>query len=74
MLVKMIPDGPALGAISGGATIQIDRRPIRHSSTEPNAQLGKIVQPDSANVGELERQVSDSANEGERPQTDTDAP
>jgi hypothetical protein len=37
-------------------------------------QVGKIVQPDSANVGELERQVNDSVNEGERPQTDTDVP
>jgi hypothetical protein len=42
--------------------------------SNPRSQLGKIDNAESANVGERERQVSESANEGERPQTDTDAP
>jgi hypothetical protein len=37
-------------------------------------QLGKTIEPDSANVSELERQVGDLANEGERSETDTDVP
>jgi hypothetical protein len=37
-------------------------------------QLGKIVKAESANVDGQERHVSDSANKGERPRTDTDVP
>jgi hypothetical protein len=41
---------------------------------EDGAQLGNTIQPDSANVGEQERQVDNSANVGERHRTDTDVP
>ena len=54
-------------------------RPARGLRRTRNAynfsnQLGKIVRPDAENVGELERQVCDSANEGERPRADSDVP
>jgi len=50
----------------------MDRR--RRWETNCRSQVGKIVPPDSANDGELERQVSDSAYDAERPRTETDAP
>jgi hypothetical protein len=47
-----------------------DNRPVfALTRTYP---VWEIVHADSADVDELERQVSDSANEDERPQTDTD--
>ncbi len=39
-----------------------------------SAQLGKIVKVDSADDDELERQVNESVNVDEPPQTDMDVP
>jgi len=50
----------------------MDRR--RRWETNCRSQVGKIIKAELANVGEPERQVRDTAREGELPQTDTDAP
>ena len=58
----------------GGDTADQDLDKSGRRESNPRSQLGKNVRTHSANVGDQERQVNDGANEGERPQTDTDAP
>jgi hypothetical protein len=51
---------------------QLDKSGRRESN--PRSQLGKTLQADAANDGELERQVSEPADAGKPLRTDPDAP
>jgi len=47
---------------------------VPETAMSSSAQLGKIVKVDSADDDELERQVNESVNVDEPPQTDMDVP